>query len=131
MVMCPVKRIALIGVALTALSGCVSQQPTQSACVVARESGFVGAEKGQERITVAQNGNPCTIAARIRHGSMGEGEVVAQPAHGIAAVRTTEEATEIVYTPARDYVGADSFDVAFGPSFTMTVLVQVAPPASR
>jgi hypothetical protein len=63
--------------------------------------------------------------------AMGEGEVVAQPAHGIAAVRTTEEATEIVYTSARDYVGADSFDVAFGPNFTMTVLVQVVPPASR
>jgi hypothetical protein len=131
MVMCPVTRIALIGVALTALSGCVSQQPTQSACVVTHESGFVGAEKGEARITVARNGSPCTIAAMIRQGSMGEGEVTAQPAHGFAAVRITEETTEITYTPARDYVGADSFDVAFGPNFTMTVLIQVVPAASR
>jgi hypothetical protein len=131
--MCPAKRIARIGMALTALCGCVSQQqqPTQGACVVAHESGFVGAEKGQEQITVAQNGNPCTIAATIRHGSMGEGAVVAPPAHGSATVGIVGDATEITYTPARDYVGADSFDVAFGPNFTMTVLVQVVPAAAR
>jgi len=131
--MCLVKRIARVGAALTALSGCASQQqqPTQTACVVAHESGFVGAEKGQARITVARNGSPCTIAAMIRHGAMGEGAVAVPPAHGTAAVGITGEATVITYTPARDYVGADSFDVAFGPNFTMTVLVQVVPAASR
>jgi hypothetical protein len=129
--MCPLTRIALIGVGLIALSGCTSQQPTQSACVVAHESGFVGTEKGQERITVAQNGRPCTIAVMIRQGSMGEGAVVVQPAHGAATVRIAGDATEITYTPARDYVGADSFDVAFGANFTMTVLVQIVPAASR
>jgi hypothetical protein len=125
------KLIRLISLALTALSGCTSQQPTQGACVVAHESGFVGAEHGQVQITVGQNGSPCVTAASIGRGSMGQGEIATPPAHGSAAVNTTAEATLISYTPARGYVGPDQFEVAFGPDFTMTVLVQVVPVAPK
>lgn len=124
------KLIRLTSLALIALSGCTSQQPTQGACVVSQESGFVGAEHGQEQITVGQNGSPCVIAASIRRGSMGQSAIATPPAHG-SAVNTTEEATLISYTPARGYVGADRFEVAFGPNFTMTVLVQVVPVAPK
>lgn len=127
------KLIRLISLALTALSGCTSQQPTptQGTCVVAHESGFVGAEHGQVQITVGQNGSPCVTAASIGRGSMGQGEIATPPAHGSAAVNTTAEATLISYTPARGYVGADQFEVAFGPNFTVTVVVQVVPVAPK
>ena len=118
---------AVISAALISLSACANQQPTENACVVAHSSGFVGAERGQEQLTVAQNGAPCVFAATIRRETMGQGEVVTAPAHGTAAVRATTEATLISYTPARGYVGADRFDVGIGPNIVVTVLVQVVP----
>ena len=120
-----------VGMALIVLSACSSPQPTRDACVVAHVSGFVGAGGGQEHITVAQNGNPCVIDASIRRGAMGQGDVATPPAHGTAAVQVTAEATQVSYTPERSYVGADQFEVAFGPNFTMTVLVQVVPIATN
>jgi hypothetical protein len=127
------NNAGLIGTVLIALSAsaCASRVPTQSACVVAQESGFIGAGGGQTQITVARNGSPCEIAASIRRASMGEGEVVVPPAHGTATVRTAAEATVISFTPTPDYVGADRFKVAFGPNFELTVLVQVVPIPAR
>jgi hypothetical protein len=61
---------------------------------------------------------------------MGQGATATPPTHGIATVRTTTEATLISYTPARGYVGADGFEVAFGPNFSVTVSVQVVPVAT-
>jgi hypothetical protein len=126
------NNVGLIGSALTALcaSACVSQVPTQSACVVAQESGFIGAGGGQTQITVARNGSPCEIAVSIRRGPMGQGEIATPPAHGTATVRTAAEATVISFTPAPDYVGEDRFKVTFGPNFAVTVLVQVVPIAA-
>lgn len=98
--------------------------------MVAHTTGFVGAGSGEARITVAQNGSPCVISAVIRSGPMGQGEVVSPPAHGTAAVRLAETATQVAYTPERSYVGPDRFQVAFGPNFTMTVLVDVVPVAT-
>jgi hypothetical protein len=118
----------LIGMALLALSACSSQQqPTKDTCMVAPVSGFVGAGSGQARITVAQDGSPCVISASIRSGPMGPGEVTTPPAHGTATVQLAATVTQVSYTPDRSYVGADRFEVAFGPNFTMTVLVQVVP----
>jgi plastocyanin domain-containing protein len=122
--------IGLIGLALITLSACASRQPTQSACVVAQESGFVGAGGAQTQITVARNGSPCVIDASIRSASMGQGQITAPPSHGTATVQTTAEATSILFTPARDYVGEDRFAVALGPNFRLTVLVQVVPIAT-
>ena len=85
--------------------------------VVAHESGFVGAGGGQERITVAENGSPCVIAAAIKRSSMGQGEIVTPPTHGTATVRNTAEASLISYTPARKYVGEDGSAVAFAQNF--------------
>ena len=111
----------LIAVALAALSACAYETPTRTACVVARESGFIGAGGGEERITVAQNGSPCVMATSVRGGSMGRGQITLPPAHGTASVRVAAEATLISYTPAPDYVGADSFTVNFGPDFDVKV----------
>ena len=117
---------------LIALSACSSnQQPTQDACVVAHTTGFVGAGSGEARITVAQNGSPCVISAMIRTGPMGQGEIVTPPAHGTATVQLTETASQVAYTPERSYVGPDRFQVAFGPNFTMTVLIEVVPVATN
>jgi hypothetical protein len=125
------KHSILIGIALIALSGCSTPQPTQDACVVARTSGFVGAGGGEARITVAQNASPCSIDAAIRNGPMGQqGEIVTPPAHGTAALQITTQVTQVSYTPERGYVGPDRFAVNFGPNFTMTVLVQVVPVAT-
>jgi hypothetical protein len=126
----PVQRRDLIGMALIVLSACSAPPPTRDACVVAHVSGFLGAGTAEEHITVAQNGSPCVIDASIRGGSMGQGEIAMPPTHGTAAVLVTAEATQVSYTPAPSYVGADRFDVAFGPNFTMTVLVQVVPIAA-
>ena len=52
------------------------------------------------------------------------------PAQGTATSRRTAEATQVFYTPEHSYVGTDRFEVAFGPDFTMTVLVQVVPIAA-
>jgi hypothetical protein len=111
-----------------ALSACAPRVLTPNACLVADASGFIGAGTAQERITVAQNGAPCVIFLSIRGGSMGDGTVTTPPAHGAATVRVTAEATLISYTPARDFVGPDRFDVAFGPNFNMAVAVEVVAP---
>ena len=121
------NRIGLSGLALIALSACTRQVLTRNDCVVATESGFIGTGGGQTNITVARNGAPCEIASSIRGGPMGEGEIAVPPAHGTATVRKTAEATVTSYTPASDYVGDDRFQVAFGPNFEMTILVQVVP----
>ena len=115
----------LIGAALIALSACANQTLTQGSCVVAHELGFVGAGEGEERITVAENGSPCVIAAAIKRSSMGQGEITTPPSHGTATLRTTTEATLISYIPTRAYVGEDRFAVSFGPNFNVTVFVQI------
>ena len=126
------KRRNLIGMALIALSACSSRQPTQDACVVAPVSGFVGAGRAEEHITVAQNGSPCMIFASIARGyAMGDGKITTSPAHGTATVQLTSEATQITYTPERSYVGSDRFEVAFGPNFAVSVLVNVVPIATK
>ena len=116
-----------IGAALVALSACANQTLTRTACVVAQQSGFIGAGGGEAHITVAQNGSPCVMATSVRGGAMGEGQVTLPPAHGTASVRVAAEATLISYTPAPDYVGADNFKVSFGPNFEVMVQVQVVP----
>jgi hypothetical protein len=126
------KPLILISMALLALSACsTQQQPTQTACVVAPVSGFVGADRAQERITVAQNGSPCMISASIDDRTMGAGTVATPPAHGTATVRRAAEATQITYTPQGSYLGTDSFEVALGPNFTISVQVQVVPIAAK
>jgi hypothetical protein len=124
------KRFGVFSMVAISLFACASQQPTQNACVVAHGSGFVGAEVGQEHITVAQSSNPCVIAATIGRGAMGQGAIATPPTHGTATVRTITEATLISYTPAHGYVGADGFEVAFGPNFSVTVSVQIVPVAT-
>ena len=82
------NRRNLTGMALIALSACSSPQPTQDACVVATVSGFVGAGRAEEHITVAQNGSPCMIFASIAEHAMGEGTIATPPgswhSHGTA-----------------------------------------------
>jgi hypothetical protein len=125
------NRRNLTGMALIALSACSSPQPTQDACVVATVSGFVGAGRAEEHITVAQNGSPCMIFASIAEHAMGEGTIATPPAHGTATVQLTAEATQITYTPERSYVGSDRFEVALGPNYTISVLVNVVPIATK
>ncbi len=120
-----------IGMALIALSACGSQQPTQDACVVAPVSCFVDTGKAEEHITVAQNGSPCMISASIDDRTMGAGTIATPPAHGTATVRRAAEATQITCTPQGSYLGADSFEVALGPNFTISVQVQVVPIATK
>ena len=112
-------------VASVTLSACAPHVLTQKACLVGDVSGFIGAGSAQGHITVAQNGAPCELFLSNRGGSMGDGTVATPPANGIATVRVTAEATVISYTPAREYIGPDRFDVAFGPNFNMTVAVDV------
>jgi len=117
---------------LIALSACAEQKLTQSECVVAHESGFMGTPGVQERITVAQNGGPCIIGMTIGRVPMGvEGQIKLPPAHGTASIRATADATFISYTPARDFAGDDRFEVMFGPNFSATVLVRVVPLTSK
>ena len=61
---------------------------------------------------------------------MGDGTVTTPPAHGTTTVRVTAEATLVSYTPAREYIGPDRFDVAFGPNFNMAVAVDVVAPVA-
>ena len=117
----------LISAALIALSACANQKLAQGSCVVAHESGFVGAGGGEERIKVIENGSPCVIAAAINKSSMGQGEITIPPSRGTATLRTTAEATLISYIPAREYLGEDRFAVAFGPNFKVAVFVQIVP----
>jgi Bacterial Ig domain len=130
-------RTQSIGVValLIAASACTRQDLTQSQCLVGHGSGFVGTTGNQEHITVAENGSPCAIdlaGERRGSGQFGlAGQIATPPAHGTASVDSTAYATQIVYTPAPDFVGNDSFVVAFGPHFTATVLVQVVPVADH
>jgi hypothetical protein len=55
------------------------------------------------------------------------GQIETPPAHGTASVRGTAYATQILYTPMPNFVGDDSFVVAFGPDSNVTVLVKVLP----
>ena len=55
------------------------------------------------------------------------GEVVTPPAHGSVASKVSAYATLIEYTPNRDYVGSDRFQLSFGPDFNVTVQVHVVP----
>jgi len=119
------RFVVIAAAVLSMLGGCASAKPTQTTCVVAHESSFLGAGSAQERITVARNGPRCVIAESIGHTTMGEAGVSVPPAHGTAAIKVLEEATLIAYTPAPDYVGADRFEVSFGPNFHVNVLVQV------
>jgi hypothetical protein len=110
-----------------ALAGCTPQKLTATTCIVGHSSGFAGTTGNQEHITVAQNGSPCVIDMTAgRQGPSFGGEIAKQPLHGTAAIRTTAYATLISYVPNRDYVGQDSFELAFGPDFNVTVLVTVA-----
>ena len=133
------RFVVIAAAVLSMLGGCASPKPTQTTCVVAHESSFLGAGSAQERcgievdvphcaqerITVARNGPRCVIAESIGHTTMGEAGVSVPPAHGTAAIKVLEEATLIAYTPAPDYVGADRFEVSFGPNFHVNVVVQV------
>ena len=113
--------------ALVVLAGCTTQKLTATTCIVAHESGFAGTTGNQEHITVAQNGSPCVIDMTSgRQGPGFGGEIAKQPQHGTAAIRATAYATLISYVPNRDYIGPDSFELAFGPDFNVTVLVTVA-----
>jgi hypothetical protein len=126
------KPRTLIAMALLALSACgAEQQPTQTACVVAPVSGFVGAGRAEEHITVAQNGSPCVISASIDDRTMGAGTIATPPAHGTATVRRAADATQITYTTQGSYLGADSFEVALGPNFAISVQVQVVSIATK
>jgi hypothetical protein len=123
----------LIGVAVLpiVLCACAQQHLTQSQCVVGHGSGFVGTTGNQEHITVAENGSPCGIAVAAEHRGWGQfglgGQIETLPAHGTASIRNTAYATEIVYTPAANFVGDDKFVVALGPDSNVTILVQVVP----
>ncbi len=112
---------------LLVLSACAPQQPTHNACVVSRESGFMGAGAPEEHIRVLQNAAPCEMATYVGRGMVQAGRISAPPAHGTATTRLSEGATVIAYTPARDYVGEDRFTVDMGPNFSETIVVQVMP----
>ena len=125
-----------VALLLSVLCTCAQQELTQSQCVVAHGSGFVGTTGNEEHITVAQNGSPCAIGvagnARRLGGQYGlGGHIETPPMHGTASIRDTTYATEILYTPAPNFVGDDRFLIAFGPDFNATVFVHVVPVASK
>jgi hypothetical protein len=112
---------------LITLSGCAKQKLTQSECLVAHESGFVDTTGNQQHITVAENGSPCVIGMTLRGRIAPGGQIGTPPVHGTDSIRDLATATLISYTPARDYVGDDRFEVVFSRDFNTTVLVQVVP----
>jgi hypothetical protein len=121
------KSSGLICLPLIVLAGCTQQKLTETACIVAHESGFAGTTGNREHITVPQNGKPCVIDMTAgRQGPGFGGEIAKQPQHGTAAIRATAYATLISYVPDRDYVGPDSFELSFGPDFNATIVVTVA-----
>ena len=124
------KWIGAVALSIT-LSACVQQKLTQSQCVVAHGSGFIGTAGNQEHITVAENGSPCAIDMTGERRGWGQfglgGEIETLPTHGTASVHSTADLTQISYTPAPNFIGSDSFVAAFGPDFNVTVLVQVVP----
>ena len=110
------------------VSACSTQKPTETACVVAHESGFAGTAGNQEHITVARNASRCVIDMTAGRSQPGfGGEIATQPQHGTAEIRATAYSTLIAYTPERDYVGPDSFKVVFSADFNVTILVTVVP----
>ena len=136
----PLPRTAALPPAMVALLvvlcfGCTQQKLTQDTCIVHQASGFVGAGRAQGRITVAQNGAPCGMSFVMNRafggGFISEPQVFPRPAHGTASVSMSNGVANMVYTPNRDYVGPDSFAVAFGPNYTMTVDVTVVPLGSH
>jgi hypothetical protein len=112
-------------------SGCTHQQLTQNSCIVHPASSFAGAGGSSGEITVAQNGAPCGMALvlndRANTGFVSDPQLITRPAHGSASARMSNGAAVMVYTPDRDYVGADRFVVLFGPSYTLSVAVSVVP----
>jgi len=121
------KYNGLTCLALVVLAACTPPKLSSTACIVGHDSGFAGTTGNREHITVAQNGSPCIMDMTSgRQGPGFGGEIVKQPLHGTAAIRATAYATMISYVPNRDYVGPDSFELAFGPDFNVTVLVTVA-----
>jgi hypothetical protein len=111
-----------------ALSACATPKLTETACIVAHESGFAGTTGNREHITVAQNGAPCVLSMSAPRGGPGfGGEIGTQPRHGKAEIRVTAYDTLISYVPDRDYAGPDSFELVFGPDFNATVVVDVVP----
>jgi hypothetical protein len=130
------KLIGIVALVLIVLSACAQQELTQNPCVVTHGSGFVGTTGNRERITVAENGSPCAMEvagnARRLGGQFGlGGQIETPPMHGTASVRETPYASEILYTPAPNFVGDDRFEVTFGPDFNATVFVHVVPVANK
>jgi hypothetical protein len=131
-----IKRIGVVALLPIILYACAKQELTRNHCVVAQGSGFVGTTGNQEHITVAENGSPCAMeiagdALRLG-GRFGlGGQIETPPTHGTASIRDTPYATEILYTPASNFVGDDRFVITFGPDFNATVFVQVVPVAGK
>src|SRR6201989_1520216 len=124
-------RLITLAAVLFIFSACAQQRLSQNQCVVGRGSGFVGSTGNEENITVAQNGSPCGIEVAGENSRSGQfglgGQIAKPPAHGTASVRDTAYATQILYTPMPNFVGDDSFMVAFGPNSNVTILVKVVP----
>jgi hypothetical protein len=130
------KLMGVVALLLSVSSACAKQELTQSHCVVAHGSSFVGTTGNQEHITVAENGSPCGMEmvgnARRLGGQFGlGGQIETPPMHGTASIRDTPYATVITYTPAPNFVGDDRFMVTFGPDFNATIFVQVVPVARK
>jgi hypothetical protein len=94
-------------------------------------SSFVGAGGSEGRITVAQNGRPCSMAF-IQNGPHGTGfdadpQIAVPPAHGSASAQMSNGNAILTYTPTPNFVGSDLFKVAFSPGYTLTVDVDVVP----
>lgn len=115
----------------TLCCGCYQQQLTQSSCVVQMSSTFVGSGSSNGQITVARNGAPCGMAfvlnSRSGGGFVSSPQLITQPAHGEASARMSEGTALLSYTPNRDYVGPDRFQVALSSDYTLTVDVDVVP----
>jgi hypothetical protein len=71
------------------------------------------------------------MARAFGGGSTAEPQVITQPAHGTAFAQLSNGVANMIYTPNPDFVGPDSFAVALGPNFTMTIDVTVAPLGSH
>ena len=130
----PCNSATRLGAALSLMllfSGCSHQELTQNSCIVHPASSFAGAGSSSGDITVAQNGAPCGMAFvmnnRSNTGFVSDPQVITKPAHGSASVRMSNGAAQMVYTPDRDYVGADHFVVSFGPDYALSVDVAVVP----
>jgi hypothetical protein len=126
----PRNAVAAVA-ALFILTACAKPPPTPDTCVVPHQSGFIGADNRQERMTMMQNGKPCEMFIMNNKGAVGVGKIVIPATHGVATLRVVYEATILSYTPAHDYVGSDRFTVAFGSDFTETLEVEVVPSTAK